>query len=145
MSPNRIRLKGIEIELLDLGCGHNVHNGIGIDILDQGQAIVWDLRKGIPLPDSCVKSFWSAHFLEHLTREELYPLFDEIQRVAVDGATMRVIVPHAQTDEADFMGHLSCWDEKRVRGIVLGFRGAFELLEMKRNGMELHFKLKINK
>lgn len=138
---NRINIP-LEIPLLNLGCGTQKY-GVGIDYLDFGQEIVWDLRKGIPLPDHCVKAIHTSHFLEHLTRDELYPLFNEIKRVAVKGAEMYVIVPHSDTDEADFLGHFSSWDEKRVRGIILGLHNEIELLSMVRKGIELHFKLKL--
>jgi len=141
---NCIRLKGFEIELLNLGCG-NQKNGVGIDMLDFGQDIVWDLRNGIPLPNDCVKEFFTAHFLEHIARHEMYPLFNEIMRVAKPDAELLAIVPHGETTEADFLGHLSYWDERRVNGVVMGLRGALELLSMKRNGIELHFRLKIKK
>lgn len=141
---NCIRLKGFEIALLNLGCGEQ-KNGIGIDMLDFGQDIVWDLRNGIPLPNDCVVEFFTSHFLEHIARHEMYPLFDEIIRVAKPNAELFAIVPHSETVEADFLGHLSYWDEKRVNGIIMGLRGALELLSMKRNGIELHFRLRIKK
>lgn len=134
---NAIRLTINPIEMLNLGCGDQKH-GVGIDILDAGQEIVWDLRKGIPLPDRSVKEFHTSHFLEHLTREDLYPLFDEIRRVAIPGAKMTIIVPHSDSDERDFLGHLSYWDEQRLRGIVLGLHGAIELVSTSRRGLELN-------
>ncbi len=141
---NQIRLKGFEIEVLNLGCGKQ-KNGVGIDMLDEGQDIVWDLRNGIPLPNDCVNEFFTSHFLEHIARHEMYPLFNEIIRVAKPDAQLYAIVPHAETVEADFLGHLSYWDEKRVNGIVMGLRGALEVLSMKREGIEFRFKLKIKK
>lgn len=141
---NCIRLKGFDIALLNLGCGEQ-KNGIGIDMLDFGQDIVWDLRNGIPLPNDCVAEFFTAHFLEHVARHEMYQLFNEIIRVAKPDATLYAVVPHAETMEADFLGHLSYWNEKRVEGVVLGLRGALEILDMKRDGIELRFKLRIVK
>lgn len=144
MVKNAIRLKGFEIALLNLGCGTQ-KNGIGIDMLDFGQDIVWDLRKGIPLPNDCVKEFFTSHFLEHIARHDMYELFNEIMRVAVPDATLYAIVPHAETVEADFLGHFSYWDERRVNGVIMGLRGALELMEMKRDGIELRFRLRIKK
>lgn len=139
---NRINLPDIEFDLVNLCCGKQEY-GLGIDMLDAGQAIVWDLRKGIPLPDKSVKAFHTSHFFEHLNRDDLYPLFNEIIRVAKHGAELYIIVPHSETDESDFLGHLCYWDEKRVRGIVNGLHGAIEIISMKRRGIELHAKLKI--
>lgn len=141
---NNIRLKGFDIQLLNLGCGEQ-KNGIGIDMLDFGQDIIWDVQKGIPLPNDCVAEFFTSHFLEHIARHEMYPLFNEIIRVSKSDAVLYAIVPHAETPEADFLGHLSYWDEKRVEGVVLGLRGALEIVDMKRDGMELKFRLRIKK
>ena len=144
----RVNIPNVEIELLDLGCG-KTNKGIGIDILDNGQEIVWDLRKGIPLPDSCVKNVCSSHFLEHLTVPEIDDLFREIIRVCKNGAKFEASMPHADRDEAMFLPHYTLWNEQRVRGIVLGYEMAGEntlqLLDVHREGMQLFFTMRINK
>lgn len=145
---NKVDVPGVEIELLDLGCG-KTNKGIGIDIEDFGQQIVWDLRQGIPLPDNSVRKVVSSHFLEHITVPEIDKLFREIIRVCKDGATFEASVPHADKDEAMFLTHYTLWNEQRVRGIVLGYAMAGEntlqLLDVHREGMQLFFTIRINK
>lgn len=144
----RIDIPGVDVELLDLGCGKN-KQGVGIDIEDFGQEIVWDLRMGIPLPDNSVKNIFSSHFLEHLTVPEIDLLFREIVRVCKDGAHFDAAIPHADRDEAMFLSHYTLWNEQRIRGIVLGFRMAglttLELLDVHRDAMQLFFTMRINK
>jgi predicted SAM-dependent methyltransferase len=141
---NRIDLKGFEVDMLNLGCGEQINHGLGIDYLDFGQAIVWDVRKGIPLPDHCVKEVHATHFMEHLTRPELYDLFQELRRVVKKGGEIYIITPHSDTDEADYLGHMSYWDDKRARGIVQGLGDALELITWERRGMEFHCRIKVN-
>lgn len=144
----RINLDIPEIELLDLGCG-KTNKGLGIDIQDYGQQIVWDLRDGIPLPDNSVKNVCSSHFLEHITVADIDNLFREIIRVCKDGAVFNASMPHADRDEAMMLPHYTLWNEQRVRGIVLGYAMAGEntlqLLDVHREGMQLFFTMRINK
>lgn len=143
----RINLDIPETELLDLGCGKS-NRGLGIDIVDFGQQIVWDLREGIPLPDNSVKRIHTSHFLEHLTLPEIDNLIREIIRVSKDGTVVECSVPHADMDEAFYLPHYTLWNEQRVRGIVLGYTNSskeVELIDMRREGMQLFFNLRINK
>jgi len=142
----RVNLPGIEIECLDLGCGKNPR-GTGADILDFGQEIVWDLTKGIPLPDNSVKSIVSSHFLEHLTVPQIDDIVREMIRLCKNGAEIEVRLPHADSDEAMFLPHYTLWNEQRVRGIALGYEysNTLETIETSRNGMELRFRWRVNK
>lgn len=64
-----------------------------IDVLDLPNVdIVYDLTKGIPLPDNSVNEVYSAHFLEHL--EDTVAIMKEIYRVCVPGALVRIKVPY---------------------------------------------------
>jgi predicted SAM-dependent methyltransferase len=145
----RVNINGVNIDCLDLGCGKN-KKGVGIDIEDFGQEIVWDLTKGIPLPNNSVHSIVSSHFLEHITVPQINDLVREMIRVCADGATIEARVPHADRDEAMFLTHYTLWNEQRARGIPLGYAYAGEntlsLLEVKReNPLELYFKWKVTK
>jgi len=55
----RVKIKNFKDIYLDLGCGDKKHrrpikgkNNVGLDIIDYGQEIVWDVKDGIPLPDN---------------------------------------------------------------------------------------------
>ncbi len=82
---------------LDIGCGKNKQSGFtgvdcaGFDGVDQ----VLDVRV-LPWPwaDGSVTEIHTSHFVEHLTREEWVPFFNEAHRVLKKTGTLRVIVPH---------------------------------------------------
>lgn len=135
---------------IDLGCGKNCRPGfVGIDIREQGQDILWDVRDGLPLPDSSVAILYTSHFVEHLTDAEIRSLLVDILRVCAPAAKVEIRCPHCSSIEAYYHGHLSLWSEKRVRGFVAGFhRGAailggkyFKLQTLKVSGIELHADL----
>src|SRR5215467_15735094 len=56
---------------LNFGCGDAPRSGwIGIDrYFGENVQIVLDLRRPLPLPNSCADLCYSEHFLEHLTPE----------------------------------------------------------------------------
>ena len=50
---------------LDLGCADNVLDGFtGVDFRDYGQDIIWDVRDGLPFPDSSVEEIYSCHLMD---------------------------------------------------------------------------------
>ena len=83
--------------LLDLGCGPNCRPGhIGIDAWQfPGVSYVRDLRRGLPFDDNSVDGIWSAHFVEHLSGEDLLFLIEEAYRVSKPGIEWTIIVPDA--------------------------------------------------
>lgn len=106
---------------LDLGCGKSRKNGfIGIDIQDNGQEIVWDITKGIPLPDNSVSEIFSSHFIEHIDIADIDNLIYEIIRVCVNDGIVEIRCPHSDSNEAYFACHNSLWDERRFRAICQG-------------------------
>jgi ubiquinone/menaquinone biosynthesis C-methylase UbiE len=90
------RIKSGEVISLELGCGQKKRNpsAVGIDLLAydcidiQGDAF----EVLSVLPNSCVKSVYTSHFLEHI--DDLPLLFKEIGRVLIPGGEVEVIVPH---------------------------------------------------
>jgi len=131
---------------LDLGSADNVAKGfVGVDFKDYGQEIIWDLRKGIPFPDSSVDEIYSCHLLEHFDEDETVDLFREIYRTLKMGATFMCRVPYATAPTAYYMGHKSFWNEMRVEVFdrdKSGYIGKFALLLNERRGNELFFKIK---
>lgn len=95
---------------LDLGCGKNKREErdaagnvtkkfLGVDNIDFGQDLVFDLRGAWPWEDESVAEAWSSHFVEHLAglgpREHF---FNELYRVMEFGATATIIAPHWSND-----------------------------------------------
>jgi predicted SAM-dependent methyltransferase len=82
---------------LDIGCGKSKQPGfIGVDsIAFEGVDKVMDVRK-VPwdYADNSVDEIHTSHFVEHLTREEWVPFFNEAYRVLKPKGILRVIVPH---------------------------------------------------
>ncbi len=77
--------------------GHGFEN---IDILNVKQHIPadhkfrqWDLRRGIPYPDSSVDLIRMSHLIEHLTLEEAKALLRECFRVLKPGGLVRISTP----------------------------------------------------
>jgi ubiquinone/menaquinone biosynthesis C-methylase UbiE len=99
---------------LEVGCGPSPRKGYtGMDILDFGQAIVWDVDQGIPLPDnSCVEIF-CQHTLEHV--KDLMGVMDEFWRVLRPGGKLTAIVPHKDNPKALVPTHLRLMDEGTFR------------------------------
>lgn len=146
------RINYASCERIDLGCGQTKREGFtGIDILDQGQEIVWDVRHGIPLPDNSVSEIFSSHFVEHLIPSELPTVFLEILRVCKDGALVTIHCPDSSSDEAYFNSHFSLWNEKKIKGMVHGINGntaikaTVEIENFEVVGIEMRAKLRIKK
>ena len=61
---------------------------------------MYDLNKGIPLPDSSVDELYSNQFLEHLRKEKQVFFWNEMWRVLKPGTTMEHTVPHYLSPDA---------------------------------------------
>lgn len=97
---NKVDIRQIENIKLDLGCGpHKKERHIGLDIDDCGQEIIWDLEKGIPLPDNSVMELRAFHILEHIRSENFIFVLREIYRVCKPGATFTAEVPIGVCDD----------------------------------------------
>ena len=140
--------KLIPIELpckLDIGCGHGKITGfVGMDHLDFGQEIVWDINNGIPLPDNSVSALHASHFMEHLENKELTNFFSEVIRVCPTGTKVTLIVPHADTIEAHYLCHYSLWDESKIAGIIKDSPN-LELESTERDGIHFTMNIKVKK
>jgi predicted SAM-dependent methyltransferase len=144
MLNDRFRVKvphNLEIKL-DLGCGKYKKDGyIGLDAVDFGQEIVWDVAEGIPLPDNSVAEVFSSHFFEHLTEPVINRVVWELKRVCKSGAELTINCPHADTTEAYDIAHYSLWDEQRIKGLFNSTKD--EVLEIRRQDNSIFAKVKI--
>jgi len=129
---------------LDIGCGMYKKEGFtGLDMLDFGQDIVWDVRNGIPLPDESVVEFYCSHFIEHLTRAELEPFAEELRRVITQDCVCTFAVPHTETVGAYDYAHRSWWNEHAMRGFFPS--AGFDILDMKNTNGNLVVVCKKNR
>jgi predicted SAM-dependent methyltransferase len=81
---------------LHIGCGRvrfedwiNLDSDPSISTPD----IVWDLSRGIPVPDGSCALIYSEHLLEHLKVEEGVAVLRECRRVLAPGGTLRFSMP----------------------------------------------------
>jgi hypothetical protein len=157
---NKVNLAGVSVPMrIDIACGAFLKKGyIGIDKLDHGQNIVWDVTTGLPLGDSTCNDIYTSHFMEHLFGRELEYFLLEVIRVATNGAKLTVIVPHGDTLEGHFLCHFNRLTEQHFRGWVAGLEGHLSIVEIYRatdnsmdaskknpNGMHLIGEFIINK
>lgn len=81
---------------IELGCGDRKldRHSVGIDSLDYADVdIVGDVFDVLELiPDSSIRSVYSAHFMEHLG--DIERLVGEMGRILMPGGTVHTIVPH---------------------------------------------------
>lgn len=132
---------------IDLGCGEKKKEGfIGLDARDCGQEIVWDVRGGLPFPDSSVDEMYSCHFLEHLSGEDLICVIREIWRVLKSGCEIFIRVPHSHCDTAFYPMHKSFWNERMLKAMIEDpvQKGdyEFEILQNRKVGEELQVRLR---
>ena len=131
---NKISVSSYPVKI-DLGCGflrYKEKEGyIGIDILDYGQEIVWDLRSGIPLPDNSVSAIFTCHFLEHIPFQMVKPLMKEVWRVSIPDAEMFIRLPHRENVWANYAGHLSMWDGEVLKHLFWGLNEEKNIYQFK--------------
>ena len=99
---NRIKLTKLDNIQLNIGCGNQREAGfIGLDKGDYGQEIVWDIRKGIPLPDNSCFCLMADSVLEHIQLNEDFVLvMNECLRVLKPQGKFEIIVPFWKSEIA---------------------------------------------
>lgn len=92
---------------LNVGCGtrpKDSETNLAWTNMDQashpGVDVVRDIRRGFPFLDSTFDEVLLDNVLEHFASEDVIFLLNEIHRVAKPGATVTIIVPHAQSQGA---------------------------------------------
>lgn len=83
-----------KIALLNIGCG-NIYSPEwnNIDFVKNKDITYWDIRKGLPYPDSSMDAVYSSHLFEHLSHAEANNLLAEINRVLKTNGVLRIAVP----------------------------------------------------
>src|SRR5690606_6688266 len=97
METNDNATIGVEELKLDLGCGHQKHQGyVGIDrMLLSGVDVVCDMNRGIPYADNSVSTVMASHVLEHV--HDLIAVMEDIYRVCKHKAVICILAPYAHT------------------------------------------------
>jgi predicted SAM-dependent methyltransferase len=79
---------------LHLGSAGNYLQGwVNVDLIGMESDVRWDLRSGIPFPDSSAEAVVLEHVIEHFTLRDDLELLAECLRVLRPGGTIRIGVP----------------------------------------------------
>ncbi len=85
------------MKYLNLGCGSRFSktgSWVNIDFTSPGPSVTaYNLRKGIPLPDSSVDFVYCSHLLEHFSKAEAPVFLSQCFRVLRPNGVLRVVVP----------------------------------------------------
>jgi SAM-dependent methyltransferase len=91
--------------LLHLGSGYERKEGwVNVDLVPVDVDLFWDLRNGIPFPDSSVDAIFHEHLLEHLQKLDGLRFSVECLRVLKPGGVLRVVVPDAGSAIRGYVG-----------------------------------------
>ena len=84
-----------QTQLVNLGCGATCHPAwINLDVDPRVAGVQpWDVRAGLPFPDSSVDAVYASHLLEHLAPEYAEELLRDMHRVIRLQGTVRLVVP----------------------------------------------------
>jgi len=115
---NKVILNATDNLKVDVGCGdgkknakaHGLEGYIGIDIMDYGQEIVWDIENGLPLSDNSCLNVFCSHVVEHV--ENFIGLMNEFWRVLKPDGELYVICPHRENESAYLPHHVRRLDKK---------------------------------
>ena len=86
------------LELLDVGCGFNLHDGfVRLDYhWNPGVHICWDITRGVPLPSGSIRGIFTEHALEHLPFDVMPGILAEFRRVLRRDGVLRIVVPDGE-------------------------------------------------
>lgn len=105
---------------LDVGAGRYPKPGfvrLDNDPCDGETDIVWDIKRGLPLPDDSVSELFCSHCLEHFEPIYVHYIVREMFRVCVPGSKLTIVVPHEDTPEGRLICHYVFWNENTMHGI----------------------------
>lgn len=90
-------LKNKPIILLEIGAGNKrgTNGWITLDTA-RGADLLWDLRNGIPFPDSSIDKIYTSHTFEHIPFPSLQILIRECWRTLKPQGSLSVCVPNAR-------------------------------------------------
>lgn len=103
---------------LNLGCGKKKLNGyVNIDIQYRVQPdLVVDISKGLPFANNSTQEVTAFDFLEHVERDDVIFVMNEIHRVLVSNGLLRIRVPSTDGRGAfQDPTHRSYWNENSFK------------------------------
>jgi len=118
-TENKELAHGIKLEL---GCGNDKTDGIGLDIKDYGQDIIHDIKYGLPFCDESISVISAKHILEHFTQDELITVLNDCHRVLIKGGKLNIEVPHITSHRAYILPHKIQFTEETIRDLTLDDR-----------------------
>lgn len=82
---------------VEVGSGNRkgIQGWITLDMCAESD-LFWDLRNGLPFPDSSLSKVYSSHFLEHLSYQEGQAFLAECLRALKPEGVISICVPNAQ-------------------------------------------------
>lgn len=86
------------------------HGYLVIDILDEGQDVIWDIEEGIPLPDNSCSQIYCSHVVEHV--DDMIGLMNEFWRILQSDGVLYVVCPHITSDKAYILTHIRRLNEQ---------------------------------
>jgi len=115
--PITRRLKELSYPInLELGCGDSKHRlqptWVGLDIIDYGQEVVWDMEQGLPFPDNSVEKISCSQVLEHLT--DLIGVMNECHRVLKENGELQLVVPYFENEHAFIPSHVRQFNKHTI-------------------------------
>ncbi len=110
----KIELTNLDNVKLEIGSGEKrlkqAQGFIGLDIVDLGQEIVWNVDLGIPLPNRSVTAIFMHHVLEHF--EDPLFVLNECWRVLKMDGELEVVVPYYKESGAYVLHHTHFFSQK---------------------------------
>jgi hypothetical protein len=131
---------------LDIGCGNIKRDGfVGVDATGNPDCVCDIANDRLPFDDKNAEYIYSSHCLEHIERDRLFHVFQEITRVSAHGAVLEFWHPHWSHSDAFIFGHLNYIGEGNYLHLGCVHRdfwspmlGAQWILEEVRYGLEPH-------
>lgn len=99
---------------LEIGCGDKKHwrmdkDYIRVDVVDYGQDIVWDVEKGIPLPDNSCNYIYASHVFEHFS--DYIGVVNECHRVLNKVGELYIVSPTVDSEKAFLPTHVNFFNK----------------------------------
>jgi predicted SAM-dependent methyltransferase len=97
---------------LDIGCGGSKRpEFIGVDVAGHPDVVCDIARERLPFDDASADHVYSGHCIEHIDKNDLLHVFQEMTRVCADGGLLEIWHSHAAHSDAFVLGHLNYLSE----------------------------------
>jgi len=106
LASNRFRdCIRFQMTFLNVGCGSRFHpEWINIDLVSTDKSVrAYDLRQGIPFPDSSFDFVYHSHVLEHIEKSRASDFVFECVRVLKPGGILRVVLPDLERIAREYL------------------------------------------